>query len=67
MKRLKLAVGIVSSMVMGICLYSFLLGNRVFHGSFDNEYVAWYLLAKGLFCSVALYLMVMILEKVSNK
>jgi hypothetical protein len=66
MKRLKVVVGIVSLAVILICVYSFLLGNKVFEGKFENDFAAWYFLAKGLFCSVALSLMVMILENVKK-
>ena len=40
--------------VFVICVYAFLLGNKVFDGKFENEAIAWYILAKGIFCSVAL-------------
>lgn len=56
----------VSFGVMAICVYSFLLGNDVFKGEFGNDSIAWYFLAKGLFCSVALYLLVRILEQLSK-
>ncbi|MFA5145721.1 MAG: hypothetical protein WC723_06990 [Candidatus Omnitrophota bacterium] len=62
MKNLKVFVSVVAILVFLICLYSFLLGNEVFKGNFSNEAVPWYFLAKGLFCSVALYLLVNVLE-----
>lgn len=65
-KQFKTAVCAVAVLVFLICLYTFLLGNKVFDGKFDNEYAAWYFLAKGFFCSVALYLMVLILENVKK-
>jgi hypothetical protein len=40
--------------VLLMCVYSFLLGNKVFEGKFANEAIIWYILAKGIFCSVAL-------------
>jgi hypothetical protein len=49
-------------LVFGICLYSFLLGNEVFEGQFKNESFAWYFLAKGIFCSLSLYLSADIVE-----
>ncbi|HNX90821.1 MAG TPA: hypothetical protein PKY78_07235 [Candidatus Omnitrophota bacterium] len=66
MRNLKISVCIVAFIVMVICVYSFLLGNKVFEGGFENDFAAWYFLAKGLFCSVALYLMVCILENVKK-
>ncbi|MDD5166304.1 MAG: hypothetical protein PHQ57_02805 [Candidatus Omnitrophica bacterium] len=67
MKNLKVFVCVVAILVFLICLYSFLLGNEVFKGKFSNEAVPWYFLAKGLFCSVALYLMINILEVLRKK
>jgi hypothetical protein len=64
--RLKLAVYIVAVAVLAICVYCFVLGNDVLKGKFANESIAWYFLAKGLFCSVALYLLVNILEVLRN-
>ncbi|MFC1577137.1 hypothetical protein ACFL42_01355 [Candidatus Omnitrophota bacterium] len=62
MKRLKALVSAAAIAVLVICVYSFLLGNGVFEGSFDNEAMAWYFLAKGIFCSFSMYLLVRILE-----
>jgi formate-dependent nitrite reductase membrane component NrfD len=67
MKNLKVAVSIAAILVLLICVYSFLLGNDVFKGKFANESIPWYFLAKGLFCSIALYLLVSILEALKNK
>ena len=66
MPKLKSAVVMVAVLVFLICVYCFLLGNKVFEGSFENEAIPWYFLAKGLFCSVALYLLVKILEAVKK-
>lgn len=66
MKNLKLFVSVVAIAVFLICFYTFLLGNEVFKGRFTNEGIPWYFLAKGLFCSVALYLLACILETVKN-
>ncbi len=66
MKKLKTFVSVVAVAVFLICLYTFLLGNEVFKGKFANEGIPWYFLAKGLFCSVALYLLVCILETVKG-
>jgi hypothetical protein len=49
-----------------ICLYAFLLGNKIFSGLFENDEIAWYFLAKGIFCSVSLFVSVDILEAVKN-
>ncbi len=62
MKSFKMFVSVAAIVVLVICIYSFLLGNKVFEGSFENDAVAWYFLAKGIFCSLALYLLVGILE-----
>ncbi|HRZ87488.1 MAG TPA: hypothetical protein P5287_06705 [bacterium] len=67
MKRLKGAVILASFLILLICVYSFLLGNKVFEGGFENEYAAWYFLAKGLFSSIALYLLVSVLEVLKEK
>ena len=67
MKGLKVFVIGIAILVFGICVYCFLLGNEVFKGKFSNDAVPWYFLAKGLFCSVALYLLVRILEVLHKK
>jgi hypothetical protein len=48
--------------VVVLCIYSFLLGNKVFDGKFENEAVTWYILAKGIFCSVALVALARIVD-----
>jgi len=67
MRRLKQIVIIVAVIIFSICLYTFLGGNKVFQGQFANDYISWYFLAKGFFCSFALYLLVLILENMSLK
>ena len=62
MKTFKSIVTLAAISVFLICLYSFLLGNEVFAGKFSNDAFAWYFLAKGVFCSMALFLMVSLLE-----
>ena len=62
MKRLKKGVAVAAFIVLLICVYSFLLGNKVFEGKFENDAIGWYFLAKGLFCSIALYLLACVLE-----
>lgn len=59
---IKNIVIVASVIVFIICVYSFLLGNGVFKGKFENESIAWYILAKGIFCSLMLYLAVCVLE-----
>ena len=63
-KTLKSIVRVSAIIVFLICLYSFLLGNKVFDGKFDNDAIAWYFLAKGMFCSLSLFLSVDILEAI---
>jgi hypothetical protein len=65
-KALKSLVRVSAIIVFFICLYTFLLGNKVFDGKFDNDGISWYFLAKGIFCSLSLFLSVDILEAVKN-
>lgn len=67
MKGLKKIVSIAAVVVLLICIYSFLLGNGVFSGKFDNDPIGWYFLAKGIFCSLTLYLLVRVLEGLLDK
>jgi hypothetical protein len=67
MGKLKLAVYTAALVVLAVCVYCFMLGNDILKGKFANESIAWYFLAKGLFCSLALYLLVNILEVLRNK
>lgn len=62
MQRLGRLVGAAAVLVFLICIYSFLLGNGVFSGRFDNDGIAWYFVAKGIFCSLALYLLFKVVE-----
>ncbi len=48
--------------VLAICVYTFLLGNKVFQGHFENDALSWYFLAKGIFCSISLSLSVRMLD-----
>lgn len=52
--------------VLLICLYLFLFGNEIFAGKFKNDPFAWYFLAKGIFCSVSLFVSMDILESLRN-
>ena len=67
MKRLKMIVSVAAVIVFLICVYSFLLGNKVFEGEFENDAIAWYFLAKGIFCSLMLYLLVRVLGIIQKK
>lgn len=62
MNGLKKIVSLAAIVVFFICLYSFTLANGAFSGRFDNDPIGWYILAKGIFCSLALYLLVRVLE-----
>jgi hypothetical protein len=64
---LKQFISIAAILVLGICVYSFLLGNEVFEGRFKNDAIAWYFLAKGIFCSLSLYLSADIVEILRKK
>lgn len=48
--------------VLIICIYAFLLGNGVMKGEFNNDAIGWYILAKGIFCSVSLVASARILD-----
>jgi len=67
MKKFKVLVSVAAIVVLLICIYAFLLGNEVFKGHFSNEPVAWYFLAKGIFCSLALYLLIRMLEALPER
>lgn len=66
MKNLRTFITVCAVIVFLICFYSFLLGNDVFRGKFSNDAIGWYMLAKGIFCSLALYLLVGILESLKR-
>jgi hypothetical protein len=65
--NLKRVISIAAILVFGICVYSFLLGNKVFEGQFENDAIGWYFLAKGIFCSLSLYLSAEIVEILRKK
>ena len=67
MDQLKKRVDAAAGVVLAICVYAFLLGNKVFEGKFDNDGIAWYFLAKGIFCSISLSLSVRVLEALSSR
>ncbi len=66
MKKQKIIVKVAGVIVFLICLYAFFLGNKIFSGQFENDGIAWYFLAKGVFCSISLFLSVYILEAVRD-
>ena len=53
MKSIESVAMPAAMIVFVLCVYTFLLGNKVFDGRLENEAIAWYILAKGIFCSVA--------------
>lgn len=64
---LRRAANIAAVFGFGICVYSFLLGNKFFENKFENDYVAWYFLAKGVFLLTILYLLGIIADKLTEK
>ena len=67
MKAFKTFVSAAAILVFILCLYSFLLGNKVFEGEFENDAIAWYFLAKGIFCSLVMYTLVRVLEALRSE
>ena len=67
MKSIKSIAIPAALVVFVLCFYAFLLGNKVFDGKFENEAIAWYILAKGVFCSVALVALSRILDGIIAK
>jgi hypothetical protein len=53
---LRLLIYPAALIVLGICVYTFLQGTRLLHGEYQDEMLAWYFLAKGIFCSLSLCL-----------
>ena len=62
MKPIRPMATVAAFAVLLICIYAFLLGNKVFDGKFENEAIAWYILAKGIFCCVALIALARIVD-----
>ena len=62
MKSIRPLASSAAVVVLILCIYSFLLGNKVFEGRFENEAMAWYILAKGIFCFVALIALARIID-----
>jgi hypothetical protein len=67
MKSIRPLASAAALVVFLMCIYAFLLGNKVFAGKFENEAIAWYILAKGIFCSVALIALSRILDGIIAK
>ncbi|MBI5804661.1 hypothetical protein HZA73_01295 [candidate division TA06 bacterium] len=67
MKKLKKITSAAAMVVMAICLYTFLLGNGVFQGKFSNDGMSWYFLAKGIYCSLTMYLLALVLEMLHER
>lgn len=67
MQKLKRITSAAAIMVMAICFYTFLLGNNVFAGKFSNDGMAWYFLAKGIYCSLTMYLLALVLEMLHDR
>jgi hypothetical protein len=56
MSAFRLAVWTAAAAVWGICFYAFLRGSHRNGGGWEDNFLAWYFLAKGIFCSVSLVL-----------
>jgi hypothetical protein len=67
MGKLKGLTSVAAVIVLGICVYTFLLGNEVFAGKFRNDGMSWYFLAKGIYCSLTMYLLALVLELLHQK
>ena len=64
---LKTLINTAALVVFIICVYAFLLSNKVFEGKFENDPIGWYFLAKGIFCGLSLYMSLTILEAIKKK
>jgi len=67
MNKLKKITSAAAIVVMAICFYTFLLGNNVFAGKFSNDGMSWYFLAKGIYCSLTMYLLALVLEMLHDR
>jgi hypothetical protein len=47
MKSIRPIASPAAVVVLFLRIYAFLLGNKVFEGKFENEAIAWHILAKG--------------------
>ena len=62
MKSIRRLASAAAVTVLLMWIYSFLLGNKVFDGKFENEAITWYILAKGTCCAVALVALARIVD-----
>lgn len=62
MKSIRPLASAAAVIVLLMCIYSFLLGNKVFDGKFENEAITSYILAKGIFCAGALVALARIID-----
>ena len=67
MRSIRPLASAAAVVVLIMCVYSFLLGNKVFDGKFENAAITWYILAKGIFCSVALVALARIIDLMIEK
>ena len=65
MTAARVVVWLAAVVVLGICVYAFVRGSYN-HGRWEDNSLAWYFLAKGIFCSVSLVLSLRILEVLSR-
>ena len=62
MKTIRPLANVSAVVVLLMCIYSFLLGNKVFEGKFENEAISWYILGKGIFSLVVLIALARIID-----
>lgn len=67
MCKMRKFISLAAVSIFILCVYSFLLGNKVFEGKFDNDAISWYILAKGMFCSLALKLLYNVVVKLDQR
>ena len=65
MMLLRPIVYLAAAAVLAICVYIFLKGS-LREGRWHEDLLAWYFLAKGIFCSLSLVLSLRLLEVLSQ-
>jgi len=65
MSLLRPIVWLAAAAVLAICVYIFIKGS-VRDGRWHEDLLAWYFLAKGIFCSLSLILSLRLLEVLSR-
>ncbi len=65
-RALDITIYVAAAVVFGICFYAFLLGSEILDSDFKSDPIAWYFLAKGVFCSLSLILSVRVLRAVER-